>query len=133
MARLRLRARLNENGWRVRIERIICASRECLSSFIARNIRSGSTVHTDSFKSYLDIPKYGCRHFRVNHFLTFKDSKSGACTNIIENVWAVMRRIRQSFINKKTKNMQISGKETRQRHLDYIRTVIRECNVKSII
>lgn len=45
----------------------------------------------------------------------------------------MMRRIRQSFINKKTKNMQISGKETRQRHLDYIRTAIRECNVKSII
>lgn len=88
---------IERNGRRVRIERIICASRQCLSSFIARNIRSGSTVHTDSFKSYLDIPKYGYRHFRVNHFLTFKDSKSGACTNIIESVWAVMRRHWQRF------------------------------------
>ena len=77
---------------RVRIERIKSASRESLTSFIARNVRQGAIVHTDSFKSYLDVPKYGYKHCRVNHYLTFKDRKSGACTNLIESVWAQMRR-----------------------------------------
>ena len=83
---------IERRGRRVRIERIKSVNRESLTSFIARNVRRGSIVHTDSFKSYLDVPKYGYRHYRVNHFLTFKDSKSGACTNLIESVWAQMRR-----------------------------------------
>lgn len=83
---------IERRGRRVRIERIKSVNRESLTSFIARNVRRGSIVHTDSFKSYLDVPKYGYKHCRVNHFLTFKDSKSGACTNLIESVWAQMRR-----------------------------------------
>lgn len=94
---------IERHGRRVRIERIESASRENLTSFICRNVRSGSTVHTDSFKSYLDVPKYGYTHCRVNHFLTFKDRKSGACTNMIESVWSQMlchwERFRGGFRN----------------------------------
>ena len=49
-------------------------------------------MHTDSFKSYSGMSQYGYKHFKVNHFLTFKNSQNGACTNTIESVWAVMRR-----------------------------------------
>ena len=59
---------IERRGWRVRIEHIKSASRESLTSFIARNVRRGSIVHTDSFKSYLYVPKYGYKHCRVNHF-----------------------------------------------------------------
>lgn len=92
MGKLAFAGAIERRGRRVRIERIKSASRESLTSFIARKVRRGSIVHTDSFKSYLDVPKYGYKHCRVNHFLTFKDSKSGACTNLIESVWAQMRR-----------------------------------------
>ena len=94
---------IERHGRRVRIERIESANRENLTSFIVRNVRRGSTVHTDSFKSYLDVPKYGYTHCRVNHFLTFKDRKSGACTNMIESVWSQMlchwERFRGGFRN----------------------------------
>lgn len=94
---------IERHGRRVRIERIESASRKNLTSFIVRNVRRGATVHTDSFKSYLDVPKYGYTHCRVNHFLTFKDRKSGACTNMIESVWSQMlchwERFRGGFRN----------------------------------
>lgn len=67
---------IERRGWRVRIEHIKSASRESLTSFIARNVRRGSIVHTDSFKSYLYVPKYGYKHCRVNHFWRSKTAKS---------------------------------------------------------
>lgn len=83
---------IERNGRRVRIERIHSTNREALTSFIKRNVERGSILHTDSFKSYLDVPKHGYKHYRVNHHLTYKDRKSGACTNLIESVWAQVRR-----------------------------------------
>ena len=82
-----------ERGSRkLHIERVKSTDAETLESFCSRNIERGSTVHTDCFRSYNHIDKYGFHHKKVNHFLTFKNWKTKACTNSIESVWAYMKR-----------------------------------------
>ena len=51
----------------------------------------GSTIHTDEFHSYKQLPKFGYKHKTVNHNLS-EYSVNGVTTNGIESVWAVMRR-----------------------------------------
>lgn len=82
-----------ERGTRkLHIEEVKSTNAETLESFCTRNIESGSTVHTDSFRSYNHIKSYGFRHKKVNHFLTFKNWRTKACTNLIESVWAFTKR-----------------------------------------
>ena len=82
-----------ERGTRkLHIEEVKATNAETLESFCSRNIESGATVHTDSFRSYNHIKKYGFHHKKVNHFLTFKNRKTKACTNLIESVWAYTKR-----------------------------------------
>lgn len=82
-----------ERGTRkLHIEEVKATNAETLESFCSRNIESGATVHTDSFRSYNHIKEYGFCHKKVNHFLTFKNRKTKACTNLIESVWAYTKR-----------------------------------------
>ena len=74
------------------IEEVKATDAKTLESFCHRNIACGSTVHTDCFRSYNHIEKYGFIHKKVNHFLTFKNWKTKACTNLIESVWSYMKR-----------------------------------------
>ena len=82
-----------ERGTRkLHIEEVKATNAETLERFCSRNIKSGSTVHTDCFRSYNHIEKFGFLHKKVNHFLTFKNWKTKACTNFIESVWAFTKR-----------------------------------------
>lgn len=82
-----------ERGTRkLHIEEVKATNAKTLESFCSRNIESGSTVHTDSFRSYNHIKECGFRHKKVNHFLTFKNRRTEACTNLIESVWAYTKR-----------------------------------------
>ena len=82
-----------ERGTRkLHIDEVKATNAETLESFCSRNIESGATVHTDSFRSYNRIKEYGFRHKKVNHFLTFKNWRTKACTNLIESVWAFTKR-----------------------------------------
>lgn len=47
---------------RIRIQRVPDASRENLEPFILANIATGSTIHTDGWKSYNDVSKLGYKH-----------------------------------------------------------------------
>ena len=74
------------------IKRVSDTKKDTLNAFCCNNISRNSVIHTDSFRSYNELKKYGFRHLKVNHFQTFKNFKTGACTNLIESCWAVMRR-----------------------------------------
>ena len=58
-----------------------------LMPLIQRWIHPGSIIHSDCWKAYHDIEKYGYTHVTVNHSKDFIDRKSAACTNGIESDW----------------------------------------------
>lgn len=81
-----------ENGKkRVRIERIASAKSKTLTDFAERTVSPGSVIHTDSFKGYNHLRRYGFIHLRVNHQKEYK-ARNGSCTNSIESVWSACRR-----------------------------------------
>lgn len=47
---------------RVRIQRVPNASTKNLETFILANVASGSTIHTDGWRSYNDVGKLGYKH-----------------------------------------------------------------------
>ena len=63
-----------------------------LESFCIRNAGRADCVHTDAFTGYKHLTDCGFKHYRVNHFITFKNRITGACTNLIESVWACLKR-----------------------------------------
>lgn len=87
-----------ERGTRkVSIERVFSTNAVTLENFCMKHIESGSTVHTDCFKSYNRLKLAGFLHRRVNHFITFKNRATQACTNLIESVWAFTKRFFSRF------------------------------------
>lgn len=88
---------VDRNEHKVIIERVKSTNANTLENFCLKHIDTGSTIHTDSFRSYNHINQYGYNHLRVNHFLTFKNSKTQACTNLIESVWAFTKRFLGRF------------------------------------
>ena len=78
---------------KIRIERVHSTNEETLCGFIERNVESrAAVIHTDSFRAYNGLRRRGFRHFTVNHFLRFKDFRTGACTNHIEAAWSFLKR-----------------------------------------
>ncbi len=77
---------------RARLCRVPDASRKTLQAFCICAITKGAQVHTDHFRSYNKLGARGFEHKRVNHFLQYKDFKTGACTNLIESLWAYLKR-----------------------------------------
>lgn len=76
---------------RVRMARIDRVDEGTLAGFVRAGVAAGATVHTDSLASYRLAP-LGYRHLRVNHSVKFKDRRTGACTNVIESCWALLKR-----------------------------------------
>ena len=66
-------------------------NRKTLHAFAREHVLPGTEINTDQFRAY-DLTRCGFRHKRVNHSLVFKDFRNGACTNIIESAWSVLRR-----------------------------------------
>jgi transposase-like protein len=62
-----------------------------LMNAISENIEKDSTIHTDEYPSYKNLPKLGYKHASVNHS-KYQYSVKGVTTNSIESVWAVMKR-----------------------------------------
>jgi transposase-like protein len=60
-----------------------------LKGFIKANVKSGSTVYTDSFRSYSNLTGYN--HEIVNHSVG-EYVKAQAHTNGIESFWALLKR-----------------------------------------
>lgn len=58
-----------------------------LLPIIRKWIKPGSIIHSDCWKAYNDLPKYGYTHVTVNHSKEFKCKETAACTNAIECDW----------------------------------------------
>lgn len=61
-----------------------------LLPLIAKYVRPGSTIMTDSFPSYNGIVQlpHGFDHFTVNHNINFINPQTGAHTQNVESKWA---------------------------------------------
>ena len=58
-----------------------------LLDIITRNVKQGSVIHTDLWKSYNSLKEFGYTHKQVDHRKQFK-TKDGVDTNTIEGNWA---------------------------------------------
>ena len=90
--KIALAGAISRDTRQIRIKRVYDTNKKTLTQFCAENISRNSTIHTDAFRAYGELKNNGFRHFKVNHFLTFKNFATGACTNLIESCWSVLRR-----------------------------------------
>ena len=58
-----------------------------LIPLIEKYIKKGSIIHSDCWRSYHCLKDIGYTHKTVNHSKTFKNYRTGACTNKIESEW----------------------------------------------
>ena len=56
-----------------------------LLPIIQKWIMPGSIIHSDCWKAYSKLSKFGYTHVTVNHSKEFKNLESAACTNCIES------------------------------------------------
>jgi transposase-like protein len=65
--------------------------RPTLHGIIRREVRPGSTVHTDEWRAYRTLEQYGYIHETVNHSQYFVDPRTGAHTQLIECLWGPLK------------------------------------------
>lgn len=53
---------------------------------------SGTEIHTDCWKGYIDLKKHGYVHKTVNHSESFVDPETGVYIQNIESFWRWVRR-----------------------------------------
>lgn len=66
------------------IESIPNRTAETLLEVISRHVVPGTTINTDCWKGYLNLPSIGMIHGTVNHSICFRDHVSGVNTNTVE-------------------------------------------------
>jgi len=62
-------------------------SARTLKTIVKQKVREGSTIFSDSWRSYDGLILYGYEHFRINHHLTFVDNAKNHI-NGIESFWS---------------------------------------------
>jgi len=62
-------------------------SAETLLPIICEKIRAGSTIYSDSWRSYTRLQEEGYDHHVVNHRYNFVDPVTGAHTQNVERLW----------------------------------------------
>lgn len=78
---------IERNTRKIKLELIDNRHKETIERFILNNVEQDSTVYTDSFHSYNDLNIIGYNHIDCNH------SKGiFGPTNMIENLWSVIKR-----------------------------------------
>ena len=61
--------------------------KDTLLALIKKWILPGSIIHSDCWKAYSCLSKFGYTHVTVNHSKEFVNAETGACTNSIESDW----------------------------------------------
>ena len=59
---------------------------------ITTHIQPETVIYSDQFTPYIPLNQLGYIHISVNHSMNFVDPDSGADTNIIEGVWALVKK-----------------------------------------
>ena len=59
---------------------------------ITTHIRPGTVIYSDQFTPYIPLNQLGYIHLSVNHSKNFVDPDSGAHTNTIECMWALVKK-----------------------------------------
>ena len=68
-------------------------SRESLvHRLITTHIQRGTVIYSDQFTPYIPLNQLGYIHVSVNHSKNFVDPDSGAHTNTIKGVWALVKK-----------------------------------------
>ncbi|KAG0427002.1 hypothetical protein DMUE_5933 [Dictyocoela muelleri] len=67
-------------------------STETLLPLIKMEIKEGSNIVSDCWKSYNQVHKYGFRHFTVNHKKNFVNPETKKHTQNIENLWMIVKK-----------------------------------------
>ncbi|XP_068757537.1 uncharacterized protein [Montipora capricornis] len=76
---------------KVLLFRISDQTRETLvHRLITTHIQPGTVIYLDQFTPYIPLDQLGYIHVSVNHSKNFVDPDSGAHTNTIEGVWALV-------------------------------------------
>ena len=55
-------------------------------------VETYATIHSDYWRVYLILGEYGYDHLAVNHSRTFVDPLTGANTQKIEGLWALVKQ-----------------------------------------
>ena len=67
-------------------------NKKTLQGNILKNVEVGSTIQTDEYKGYIGLDKH-FKHFTVKHSAgEYVCPLSGASTNELESVWALIKR-----------------------------------------
>ena len=59
---------------------------------ITTHILRGTVIYPDQFSPYIPLNQVGYIHLSVNHLKNFVDPDSGAHTNTIEGLWALVKK-----------------------------------------
>ena len=97
------RGRVSEGLWvfgivergsqKVLLFRVPDRTRETLvHCLITTHIQPGTVIYSDQFTPYIPLNQLGYIHVSVNHSKNFVDPNSGAHTNTIEGVWALVKK-----------------------------------------
>ncbi|XP_067056008.1 uncharacterized protein [Acropora muricata] len=96
------RGRVSEGPWvfgvvergsqKVLLLRVPDCTRETVHRLITTHIRPGTVIYSDQFTPYIPLNQLGYIHVSVNHSKNFVDPDSGAHTNTIEGVWALVKK-----------------------------------------
>ena len=85
------------------IEIVDKRDRKTCEDFIKRNVKPGSIIYTDSFKSYHNLKNIGYEHKMVNHSKNYVDKSNASIhTQNVENMWGLIKRkIKPQYRGKK--------------------------------
>lgn len=118
----------------VRFEIVEDRKAKTFEEVILRNVKPGSKIHTDEWKSYSRLRELGYSHATVNHSERFI-SPDGVHTQRIESQW---RQIRRKFSKGRIHHEDIKyylyeymwRRGCRERHIDTFRSVVQILQAK---
>jgi transposase-like protein len=82
---------MRQRGGRTKAQAVADTSAATLHPVVHRNVKAGSTLHTDEHGGYQGLGGGRYNHKTINH-AAGEYVRDGASTNDIESVWAVLKR-----------------------------------------
>ncbi|KAG0417725.1 hypothetical protein EQH57_0904 [Dictyocoela roeselum] len=78
-------------------------SKNTLQPLIDLNIKKGTNIVSDMWRSYIGLDEKGYRHYTVNHKYNYVNPKTGKHTQLIEGLWNLAKKkIHKDFgVNRK--------------------------------